>query len=64
MSHAKSWENLEIWSFNQDAIKVDNEMLPELDRLQQKFNTMYSLYWNPINVFLIYFNNNKIKYKF
>ncbi len=51
MSHAKSWEHLEIWSFNQDAIKVDNEMLPELDRLQQKFNTMYSLYWNPINVF-------------
>ena len=44
MSHAKSWQNLEIWSFNQDAIRVDNEMLLELNRLEQKFNTMHSLY--------------------
>ena len=44
MSRAKSWENLEIRSFNQDAIKVDNDMLLELNRLQQKFNTMHSLY--------------------
>ena len=32
MSYAKSWKNLEIHSFNQDAIKVDNEMLIELNR--------------------------------
>src|SRR5436309_15852541 len=44
MSRAKSWENLEIRSFNPDAIKVDNEMLLELDRLQQQFNNMHSLY--------------------
>ena len=44
MSRAKSWQNLEIRSFNPDAIKVDNEMLLELDRLQQKFNSMHSLY--------------------
>ena len=39
MSHAKSWQNLEIWSFNEDAIKVDNEMLQELNRLKQKFES-------------------------
>ncbi len=44
MSRAKSWQNLEIRSFDQNAIKVDNEMLLELDRLQQKFNSMHSLY--------------------
>ena len=33
MSRAKSWKNLEIRSFSQDAIKVDNEMLVELNRL-------------------------------
>ena len=36
-----SWQNLKIHSFDPDAIKVDNEMLSELDRLQQKFNSMY-----------------------
>ena len=44
MSRATSWQNIEIRSFNPDAIKVDNEMLAELDRLQQKFDTMHSLY--------------------
>jgi len=44
MSHAKSWQNLEIRSFNQNAIRVDNEMLLELNGLEQKFNTMHSLY--------------------
>ena len=44
MSRAKSWQNLEIRSFDPSAIKVDNEMLLELDRLQQKFNSMHSLY--------------------
>jgi len=44
MSRAKSWKNIEIRSFNPDAIKVDNEMLVELDRLQQKFNRLHSLY--------------------
>jgi len=46
MSHAKSWQNLEIRSFDQNAIKVDNEMLQELNRLQQKYNSMQSLYLN------------------
>jgi hypothetical protein len=46
MSRAKSWETLEIRFFNQDAIKVDSEMLIELDRLQQKFDTMYSSHFN------------------
>ena len=32
ISCAKFWKNLEIRSFNQDAIKVDNEMLIELNR--------------------------------
>jgi hypothetical protein len=45
MSRAKSWQNLEIRSFNQDAIKVDNEMLQELNRLQQKFESLKSLYF-------------------
>jgi hypothetical protein len=44
MSRAKSWKNLEIRSFNQDAIKVDNDMLVELNRLQQKYNSLQSLY--------------------
>ena len=44
MSRAISWQNLEIRSFDQNAIKVNNEMLLELDRLQQKFNSMHSLY--------------------
>ena len=44
MSRAKSWENIEIRSFNPDAIKVDNEMLAELDRLQQKFDSMPLLF--------------------
>src|SRR5579862_7208353 len=44
ISRAKSWKNLEIRSFNQDAIKVDNEMLIELNRLQQKYNSLQSLY--------------------
>ena len=44
MSRAKSWKNLEIRSFNPNAIKVDSEMLTELDRLQQKFNSFHSLY--------------------
>ena len=48
MSRAKSWENLEIRSFSPDAIKVDNEMLLELDRLQQQFNNMHSLYLTSI----------------
>ena len=33
---------------NPDAIKVDNEMLLELDRLQQQFNNMHSLYLTSI----------------
>ena len=44
MSRATSWENLEIRSFNPDAIKVDKDMLLELNRLQQQFNSMQSLY--------------------
>ena len=44
MSHATSWENLEIRSFNPDAIKVDKDMLSELSRLQHQFDTMQSLY--------------------
>lgn len=44
MSRAKSWQNLEIRSFNPNAIKVDNEMLTELNRLQQKFNNLSSIY--------------------
>src|ERR1051326_2859847 len=40
MSRAKSWQNLEIRSFNQNAIRVDNEMLLELNRLQQQFDSM------------------------
>ena len=44
MSRAKSWENLEIRSFNPDAIKVDNEMLTELNRLQQVFDRFNELY--------------------
>ena len=36
--------SLEICSFDQDAIKVDNTMLLELNRLQQKFNSRYILY--------------------
>ena len=44
MSHAKSWQNLEIRSFNQNAIRVDNEMLLELNRLQQQFDSMHSIY--------------------
>ena len=44
MSHATSWQNIEIRSFNPDAIKVDKEMLAELNRLQQKFNNFHSLY--------------------
>ena len=47
MSHAKSWQNLEIRSFNQDAIRVDNEMIQELDRLQKKFDSYKSLYFSP-----------------
>lgn len=46
MSRAKSWANLEIRSFNQDAIRVDNEMLKELDRLQQKFESFKSSYFS------------------
>ena len=44
MSRATAWKNIEIRSFNPDAVKVDNEMLAELNRLQQKFDSMYSLY--------------------
>jgi ATP-dependent exoDNAse (exonuclease V) alpha subunit len=44
MSRAKSWQNLEIRSFNPNAIKVDNEMLIELDRLQKKFDRLHSTY--------------------
>ena len=44
MSCAKSWQNLEIRSFNPNAIKVDNEMLIELDRLQKKFDRLHSTY--------------------
>ena len=45
MSCAKSWQNLEIRSFNPNAIKVDNnEMLKELDRLQKKFDRLHSTY--------------------
>ena len=44
MSRATSWENLEIRSFNPDAIKVDKDMLSELSRLQHQFDTMQSLY--------------------
>jgi hypothetical protein len=47
MSRAKSWQNLEIRSFNPDAIKVDNKMLQELNRLQQKFESLKSLYFSP-----------------
>jgi len=38
------WQNLEIRSFNSNAIKVDNEMLTELDRLQKKFDRLHSTY--------------------
>ena len=44
MSHAKSWKNLEIKSFNPNAIKVDNEMLTELDRLQKKSDRLHLTY--------------------
>jgi ATP-dependent DNA helicase PIF1 len=44
LSRAKSWQNLEIRSFNPDAIKVDNDMLLELNRLQQKYISLQSLY--------------------
>src|SRR3954465_3100691 len=44
LSHAKSWQNLEIRSFNPDAIKVDNDILLELNRLQQKYISLQSLY--------------------
>jgi len=44
MSRATSWQNLEIRSFDPDAIKVDNSMLLELDRLQKKFDSMYNTY--------------------
>ena len=44
MSCATSWQNIEIWSFNPDAIKVDHEMLAELNRLQQKFDSLHLLY--------------------
>ena len=59
MSWATSWQNLEIRSFDQDAIKVDNAVLIELDRLKQKFNSMYS------SLLILFFNNfnNKIKIK-
>ncbi len=40
MSRATSWQNLEIRSFDQNAIKVDNAMLLELNRLQEKFDSM------------------------
>ena len=44
MSRAKSWQNVEIRSFNPDAIKVDKEMLIELNRLQQKYDSLHTLY--------------------
>ena len=44
MSRATSWKNIEIRSFNPNTIKVDNEMLAELNRLQQKFDNMHLLY--------------------
>jgi ATP-dependent exoDNAse (exonuclease V) alpha subunit len=44
MSCAKSWQNLEIQFFNPDAIKVDNDILLELNRLQQKYISLQSLY--------------------
>jgi Cdc6-like AAA superfamily ATPase len=44
MSRAKSWQSLEIRSFDPNAIKVDKEMLVELNRLQQKFDRYHSLY--------------------
>jgi hypothetical protein len=44
MSCAKSWQNLEIRSFNSNAIKVNNEMLTELDRIQKKFDRLHSTY--------------------
>lgn len=37
MSCATAWENIEIWLFNLGAIKVGNEILVELNKLQQKF---------------------------
>ena len=37
---------LQISSFDADAIKVDNSMLLELNRLQQKFDSMHSQYLN------------------
>ena len=45
MSRAKSWQNLEIRSFNPNAIKVNNEMLTELDRLQKKFDRLDRLHF-------------------
>ena len=44
MSRATSWQNLQISSFDPNAIKVDSAMLIELNRLQQKFDTMHSQY--------------------
>jgi hypothetical protein len=46
MSRATSWQNIQITSFDPDAIKVDNSMLLELNRLQQKFDSMHSQYLN------------------
>ena len=40
MSCAKSWQNLEIRSFNSNTIKVNNET--ELDKLQKKFDRLHS----------------------
>jgi PIF1-like helicase/helitron helicase-like protein len=46
MSRATSWQNLQISSFDPDAIKVDNSMLLELNKLHQKFTSMHSQYLN------------------
>ena len=49
MSRATSWENVEIRSFNPDAIKVNSEMVAELNRLQKKFDDMHSQYLRSSN---------------
>ena len=44
MSCVTSWKNVKIQSFNPDAIKVNSEMVADLNRLQKKFDDMHSQY--------------------
>ena len=49
MSCVTSWKNVKIQSFNPDAIKVNSEMVAELNRLQKKFDDMHSQYLRSSN---------------